>query len=246
MAKHYSYQVYENHSIAEQFDREKFGGSVGSIFKDHQESVILSRIPDIKSHRILDLGAGTGRISLPLSRAGGEVYAADYSLPMIQTAREKSILQGFRVRCLRADAHDLPFEDNYFHAAVSLRMIMHVVDWQAVIRELCRVSRKRVIVDFPPIVGFAGIAPLVHSVKRRCIRNYQPYNVFTISRIADEFRKHGFEPVHVDRHLVLPFALHRFIGSPVFTQKTEGFMRAVGITDLLGAPVTMTAERRVS
>ncbi|MFX0117302.1 MAG: class I SAM-dependent methyltransferase, partial [Candidatus Hodarchaeota archaeon] len=45
-----------------------------------------------KSHRILDLGCGTGRLSLPLSHSVKEVVAIDTSAEMIEEARKQADL----------------------------------------------------------------------------------------------------------------------------------------------------------
>ena len=39
--------------------------------------------------------------------------------------------------------------DRSFDLAVSLRVLMHTPDWRQCVAELCRVARRRVIVDFP-------------------------------------------------------------------------------------------------
>ena len=68
--EHYSYRVYRDPGIAGNFDSEKFGGRIGQIFKDHQEHIVRNNLPELSGKRLLDLGAGTGRLSLPISRWG--------------------------------------------------------------------------------------------------------------------------------------------------------------------------------
>jgi len=60
---------------------------------------------------VLELGCGTGRIALPLGRAGASVVGLDRSAPMLARARQRvrrSRLQG-RVRLVRGDIRLLPF-----------------------------------------------------------------------------------------------------------------------------------------
>jgi len=62
---------------------------------------------------MLELGAGTGRISIPLGRAGVPVVGIDRSEPMLVRARQRvrrAKLQR-RVRLVRGDIRFLPFED---------------------------------------------------------------------------------------------------------------------------------------
>ncbi|MBN1356541.1 methyltransferase domain-containing protein [bacterium] len=242
--EHYSIEVYRDSGLAERFDREKFGTPVGAVFRKYQEGVIRSFLPSVDGRRILDLGAGTGRISLPLSDRKAVVFAADASVAMLKVAREKAWLQMRPVHCICADAHHLPFPDGSFHAAVSLRMLMHVRDWERAVAEICRVSGKYLIVDFPPRSGFAGFAPVVHPVIRLFRSGYQPYRIFSIHLIKRKLESLGYRVIGIDRHLVLPFGLHRLIGSPAFTCKTETLLRRLGLTDILGAPVTFLAEKK--
>ena len=62
--------------------------------------------------RVLELGCGTGRIALPLGRAGVPVVGIDRSGPMLSRARlrvRRARLTG-RVRLIRGDIRNLPFE----------------------------------------------------------------------------------------------------------------------------------------
>ena len=241
--EHYSYRVYRNPTVAESFDCEKFGGSVGFIFKNHQENVVRHHFPDVSSRQILDLGAGTGRLALPMSRWGATVFAADFSFPMLSVAKEKSWLQGCDVRCVRVDAHNLPFPDQFFWGATCMRLLMHVVNWEQVIQELCRVTQNTLIFDFPPKCGFAGLAPVVHPLIRLVKKDHQSYRVFKIKDFSSVLEQNGFQIYGFDRHLVLPFGLHRLIGSPLFSKTVEGLLKKIGLSDIFAAPVTIIAKR---
>jgi ubiquinone/menaquinone biosynthesis C-methylase UbiE len=62
---------------------------------------------------MLELGAGTGRIAIPLARAGVRVVGIDRSEPMLERARQRvkrAKLQR-RVRLIRGDIRFLPFPD---------------------------------------------------------------------------------------------------------------------------------------
>ncbi len=242
--KHYSYQVYENPDIAASFDEQKFGGAVGRLFRHHQEQLLRKYLPDIAGKRVLDLGAGTGRTALPISQAGARVAAGDASLEMLRIAQEKGWLQGSPIHCIRIDAHHLPFPSRSFHAVISFRLLMHVVDWRQTLREICRVASDTVIIDFPPRWGFAGLAPMIHPILKRIKTNYQPYRVFRIPEIVRVMAECGFQSFAIDRHIVLPFGFHRFIGSIAFTSSVERFLAQIGAADIWGAPVTIAAHRK--
>ena len=62
---------------------------------------------------VLELGCGTGRVSLPLARAGVPLVGIDRSEPMLARARARVRRAGLRhaVRLVRGDIRFLPFPD---------------------------------------------------------------------------------------------------------------------------------------
>ena len=69
--------------------------------------------------RVLDLGCGTGDLTINLARLAEKnvkITGLDYSLPMLERAREKAARAGVdeRVDFVHGDASHLPFSDGYF------------------------------------------------------------------------------------------------------------------------------------
>lgn len=242
--RHYSYTLYEKDSVTLGFDAARFSGVIGRTIAAHQLEFVISQIGDLHDVTILDVGAGTGRTALPLSQKDARVVAADASVKMLAILKEKAFLQGIPIRISRIDAHCLPFRDRSFDTVLSFRMIMHVVDWKRTVSELCRVADRLVVLDFPPRCGFAGLAPLIHPLIRPFNPNHQSYNVFNIAEVSRTLADAGFNVTAVDRHLVLPFGLHRLINSSVFTRISETILQKIGLRDIFGAPVTLVARRK--
>jgi demethylmenaquinone methyltransferase / 2-methoxy-6-polyprenyl-1,4-benzoquinol methylase len=68
---------------------------------------------------ILDLGCGTGDLSINIARLAGkevQISGLDYSLPMLELARVKAEKAGIggKVIFFHGDATKIPFPDNYF------------------------------------------------------------------------------------------------------------------------------------
>jgi ubiquinone/menaquinone biosynthesis C-methylase UbiE len=89
---------------------------------------------------ILDIGAGTGRYAVPLQRMGLEVVGIDISSGMLSKAREKGARDMFM-----ADAHSLPFRDSSFDSTLSIHLLHLLREWEVVLREISRVTRKHMI-----------------------------------------------------------------------------------------------------
>ena len=66
---------------------------------------------------VLDLGCGTGDLSLILARSGAKVIGIDLSAGMLAEAQRKT--RGRTVRLVRASAFELPFPDATFAGAAS-------------------------------------------------------------------------------------------------------------------------------
>jgi len=96
--------------------------------------------------RVLDVGCGPGALLPALAQlvgAEGRVVGLDYAAPLLETARERVEAAGVgeRVELVAGDAHRLPFADASFDAVHVERVLMHLEDPDAAIREMRRVTR---------------------------------------------------------------------------------------------------------
>jgi len=109
-------QWYESffEDYGKKYDNECFTeGTVGECNFTEQE------LKFDKSLKILDVGCGTGRHSIELTKRGYNVTAIDLSVSLIERAREKAKKEGLQIEFLHHDARNLPFE-NQFDAAIML------------------------------------------------------------------------------------------------------------------------------
>ncbi len=93
-----------------------------------------------ESARLLDLGCGTGRFTIPLAiKSGFTVTGADSSKEMLEKAREKDT-NGLITWDLQ-DAQDLTYPDNSFDIVFMSHLLHHCDDPDKVIRECRRVLK---------------------------------------------------------------------------------------------------------
>jgi ubiquinone/menaquinone biosynthesis C-methylase UbiE len=95
---------------------------------------------------VLDVGCGTGVLLPALAEAvgtAGRVTGLDHSSAFLGRARRRLAASGLgrRVDLVRGDAMALPFEPGAFDVAHVERVLMHLADPAAAIRELVRVTR---------------------------------------------------------------------------------------------------------
>ncbi|WP_194395763.1 class I SAM-dependent methyltransferase [Microbacterium atlanticum] len=77
---------------------------------------------------IVDLGCGTGSLSVLLAELGHDVTGVDFSPAMIERARDKGRSAGVAVRFLRADASAPPLPAGQFDVVVSRHVLWAMRD----------------------------------------------------------------------------------------------------------------------
>jgi len=103
----------------------------------------LGALPPTPWKRSLEIGAGTGYVSLNLARAGvvERVAATDISGGMIEALRATAERIGVEVETARCEAADLPFPDASFDLLVGHAVLHHLPDLAAAFAEFRRVLR---------------------------------------------------------------------------------------------------------
>ncbi|GAA5144962.1 class I SAM-dependent methyltransferase [Nocardioides marinquilinus] len=111
-----------------------------SVFNAHYERpAMLDLAGDVAGRRVLDVGCGTGPLSLALRERGASVAGFDRSAAMVDLARRR-LGDGADLRV--ADlAAPLPYADDSFDDAVASLVLHYLEDWAGPLAELRRVLR---------------------------------------------------------------------------------------------------------
>ena len=104
---------------------------------------------------VLELGCGTGRVSLPLARAGVRLVGVDRSAAMLGVAKRRSakssrykrnVARGGAAKFVRADIRALPFADRSFAMALApygmLQSLLTDDDLAATLASVARILRR--------------------------------------------------------------------------------------------------------
>jgi ubiquinone/menaquinone biosynthesis C-methylase UbiE len=241
--EHYSYTYYADPTTASRFDERRFGGPIGELVATEEARVITAFVGDVAGAAVLDVGTGTGRAALLLARGGARVTGIDASEHMLAVARQRAAQEHLTIDFLNCDAHAVAFPDRAFDIAISLRVLMHTPDWRRVIGELCRVSRDRVVFDYPSARSAALLQSLARAAVHRLGAQTEPYRVFSDGAIDRALAAADFRVVARHRQFVLPIAVHKAIGSRSFTDASERLLKRAGLLAFAGSPVTVLAER---
>lgn len=117
--------------------RTEFWEGKGRDYEDRVERVALRRLLPRRGRRLLELGAGFGRLTGEYS-AYDQVVLLDYSLSQLRYAQEHHGMSG-RYRYVAADIYRLPFRPGIFDGATMIRVIHHLSDVASALQQIRRV-----------------------------------------------------------------------------------------------------------
>jgi 2-polyprenyl-3-methyl-5-hydroxy-6-metoxy-1,4-benzoquinol methylase len=148
----------------QKYDEESFTkGTVGEC------DFIEKELDFNKSLRILDVGCGTGRHSIELTRRGYTITGIDLSESQLRRAREKAGTNNLKIDFLKHDARDLPF-DNEFDLAIMIcegafpLMETDEMNFE-ILKNVAKSLKQKSKFIFTTL---NGLFPLYHSVEEFC------------------------------------------------------------------------------
>jgi ubiquinone/menaquinone biosynthesis C-methylase UbiE len=166
-----------------------------------------------KQIRILDVACGTGR-TLKLIRATlpkASLFGTDLSPAYLRKANEQlSAIPGELPQLLQANAEELPYQDNYFHALTCV-FLFH---------ELPPVARQRVIEECFRVTKPGGVFIICDSIQMsdspemECLMEnfhetfHEPYyKHYTTDNLVERLEKAGFNNVEIQVHFMSKYLI---------------------------------------
>jgi ubiquinone/menaquinone biosynthesis C-methylase UbiE len=133
-----------------QVDEVRFGH-----FSEWGRTVVRQTEP---GQRVLEIGSGTGKISLQLALAGRQVTCLDSSADSLRFVERCAASLDVSLSTIRADAtQPLPFRDRFFDCVWSSGLLEHftAAERRAMLRDWARVCRGRVVSLVPNAAAVA-------------------------------------------------------------------------------------------
>ena len=161
-----------------------------------------------KTHKVLDVPCGGGRVTIHLSKKGYEVSAADLSEDMIEIARQALADNKLDCSVERQDVEKFTLGDRSFDTIVSFRLFHHFPNpeiRQRVAKELCRVAAHNVVLSYFSPNSWTSV-----KRKLRAARGGRKSDKHATSlvEVEDYFKKVGFRLVKNFARAPLIHTLH--------------------------------------
>ena len=220
----------------------RFAGPTGEWMLAVQERLTRGLLADLPAGaEIVDVGGGHGQLAVPLGRAGYRVTV----LASAESCRRRvaGIMDGDRCRFVVGNVIALPFPDKAFEAALSFRLLPHCGAWPQLVRELCRVARRAVVVDYPTSQSLNAVAPSLFGAKKKLEGNTREWTLFRHEQIREAFRRNGFRVGAQQAQFFFPMALHRALRYRALSAGMERLAAACGLTRRWGSPVIVRMVR---
>jgi ubiquinone/menaquinone biosynthesis C-methylase UbiE len=117
--------------------RTDFWEGQGREYEDRVERVALKALLPLSGQRLVELGAGYGRLA-DLYGGFGQVVLTDRAFTQVRQARQR-LGNDKRFGFVVADVYALPFRDGTADQVVSVRLLHHLVDVPRAFAEIARV-----------------------------------------------------------------------------------------------------------
>ena len=161
-----------------------------------------------KSHRVLDIPCGGGRVALHVADKGYATGLGDLSEPMLAIARENVAKAGLDCAVERQDIEALSYGDRAFDTIVSFRLFHHFPTPEIrrrAVRELCRVAGQFVVISYFSTKSVTSVRrKLQASLGGRKTSKYST----PLSEVRGYFDEAGFELVKDFAEMPIIHTLH--------------------------------------
>lgn len=172
-------KLFENYGS--KYDKEVFTqGTLGEC------DFIEKEINFNKQLKILDIGCGTGRHSIELTKRGYCLTGVDLSAPMLIKAREKARQENLEIDFQKQDARALPFEKEFDLAIMLCEGGFSLMETDEMNYQILECASKSLRSGGKLIfTTLNGLFPLFHSVKE-FLKNADKEN-------KDRFKENSFD-----------------------------------------------------
>ncbi len=168
--------------------RTDFWEGKGRDYEDRVERIAIKRLMPLSGKRLLELGAGFGRLS-EMFTGYEQVVLLDYSRSQLEFARQNYGDDGFLY--VAANIYQMPFVPGLFDGATMIRVIHHMEDAPAALKSI----REVMVKDGAFLLEFANKQNL-KAIARWLLRR-QDWNPFNPEPVEFVELNYDFHPQYI-------------------------------------------------
>ena len=172
--------------------RAEFWADKGRDYEDRVERIAIKRLLPPTGERLIDVGGGFGRL-LPLYDGYQQVVLFDYSRSQLEFARQQHGDDGYLY--VAGNIYQMPFAPALFDTILMVRVLHHMQDAPAALRNLRAISRSggTFLLEFANKQNLKAIA--------RWILRRQDWNPFALDPVEFVELHYDFHPRYVHQTL---------------------------------------------
>jgi ubiquinone/menaquinone biosynthesis C-methylase UbiE len=171
----------------------------------------LVRVCDLKGKKVLEVGAGTGRDSFPLTELGAEIVQLDYSVNSLQILKNLSEELHVPTNIVGGDTFQLPFRDETFDVVFHQGLLEHFRQPQAdaLLKENIRVLKRGglLLVDVPQRYHFYTVAKHILMAMNKWFAGWE--RSFSVRELRSRMETLGLTPVSAYGEWMYPSFFYR-------------------------------------
>ncbi len=159
----------------------------------HKRAVVRGLLQRFSAFgRVLDVGAGTGKILAELQANGWQVVGVDGEKEAVEWSKKR----GLDVKLIDLQQKQLPFKEHEFSAVMALDLLEHVDDDVEVLEQMQRVLSDKgvVVITVPAYQQLFSYWDTMLGHKRR----------YSKGELDKKLKKAGLKPLYVSYYFCLP------------------------------------------
>jgi ubiquinone/menaquinone biosynthesis C-methylase UbiE len=200
----------------------------GLLMESFVENMISNTLKPFKHERVLDIGCGSGKHLLLANRLGMDIAGIDASPYMLSLAKERL---GNRCELKKANAEEIPYEDNEFDLVFLINTIEFLDNPLSVLEEAGRVAKRGIlIVTFNSISGYCRWQKICGIFSRNLFSHARPYSLWEVKRLIR--KTYGPVPVTWQSEYLFP-AFFNKLGIPMISRGISlpfGYLIGISVT----------------
>jgi ubiquinone/menaquinone biosynthesis C-methylase UbiE len=161
---------------AETYDRDV--GSAADAMGDVPFYLELAREAAALGQPVLELGCGTGRVTIPIAQAGVEVVGLDNAPAMLNVARRKAAAAALDVRWVQGDMRSFALDQRFGLVIIPFRSFLHLLteadqlNCLACIRKHLLPGGRLALNFFAPKLPAGPEAPAISRIYKKMLLRY--------------------------------------------------------------------------